>query len=105
MGILGFLFGLGCLVLIAWAIASSTDATAIALVIGAVFGRKRQQQNRPQQPPSLTPPETQERNSLQSIITAPLTPALHKLSCSIRLMPLIAAPASESLNIQHRFFL
>ncbi len=58
-----------------WAIASSTDATAIALVAGAVFGRKRRQQNRPQQPPSLTPPEIQERNS-PSTIAAPLTPTV-----------------------------
>ncbi len=47
MGIFGFLFGLGCLVVIAW---------AIALVTNAVLGRKRRQQNRPQQPPSLAPP-------------------------------------------------
>ena len=61
MEILVFLLGLGCLVLIAW---------AIALVTDAVSGRKRQQQNRPQQPPSLTPPEIQERNSSQPTIIA-----------------------------------
>ena len=54
MEILGFLFGLGCLVLVAW---------AIAILGGLVFGRKRRQQNRHQQPPSLTHPEIQERNS------------------------------------------
>jgi hypothetical protein len=65
MKILGFLLGLGCLILVAW---------AIALVAGAVFGCKRRQQNRPQEPPSLTPPEIQERNSSQSTITAPSAP-------------------------------
>ncbi len=74
MEILVFLLGLGCLVLIAWAIASSTDATAIALVTDAVSGRKLQQQNRHQEPSSLTPPEIQECNSSQPNITAPPTP-------------------------------
>ncbi len=66
MEILGFLFGLGCLVLIAW---------TISLLGGLVFGRKRPQQNRPQQSPSPTPPEIQERN-LPSTIAAPLTPTV-----------------------------
>ena len=61
MEILGFLFGLGCLILVAW---------AISILGGLVFGRKHRQQNRPQEPPSLTPPEIQERNSSQSTITA-----------------------------------
>jgi restriction system protein len=47
MEILGFLLGLGCLVLIVW---------AIALFGSLVFGRKRRRQNRPhEQPPS--PPQ------------------------------------------------
>lgn len=50
--IFGFLFGLGCLILVAW---------AIALVASTVSGRKRRQQNRLPQQPSLTPPEIQER--------------------------------------------
>ena len=61
MEILGFLLGLGCLILVAW---------AISILGGLVFGRKHRQQNRPQEPPSLTPPEIQERNSSQSTITA-----------------------------------
>ena len=65
MEILGFLFGLGCLVLIAW---------AISILGGLVFGRKRRQQNRHQQPPSSTPSKIQKRNSSQPTITAP--PAL-----------------------------
>ncbi len=66
MEILGFLLGLGCLILVAW---------VIALVAGAVFGRKRCQQNRHQEPPSLTPPEIQERNLSQPTITAPPPPS------------------------------
>jgi restriction system protein len=65
MEILGFLLGLGCLILVAW---------TITILGGLVFGRKRRQQNRPQKPPSLTPPKIQERNSAQSTIAAP--PAL-----------------------------
>ncbi|KJH69772.1 hypothetical protein [Aliterella atlantica] len=68
MGIFGFLFGLGCLVVIAW---------AIALLGHAVFGRKHWQQNRPQQPPSLAPPEIQERfGSPQPPIAVPPTPTV-----------------------------
>ncbi len=66
MEILGFLFGLGCLILVAW---------AMALVTDAVSGRKRRQQNRPQEPPLLTPPEIQERNSSQPTIAAPPPPS------------------------------
>ena len=65
MEILGFLLGLGCLILVAW---------AISILGGLVFGRKHRQQNRPQEPPSLTPPKIQKRNSSQPTITAP--PAL-----------------------------
>ncbi len=46
----------------------------IAILGGLAFGRKRRQQNRPQEPPSLTPSEIQERNSAQSTITAPSVP-------------------------------
>jgi len=67
MEILVFLLGLGCLILVAW---------AIALVTNAVFGRKRRQQNRHQEPPSLTPPEIQERNSSQPTITASHAPSV-----------------------------
>lgn len=68
MEILGFLFGFGCLVLIVW---------AIALLGGLVFGRKRRQQNRSQEPPSLAPPEIQERfGSPQSTIAASPTLAI-----------------------------
>jgi restriction system protein len=66
MKIVGFLLELGCLILVAW---------AIALVTDAVSGRKRRQQNRHQKPLSLTPPEIQERNSLQPTITAPPPPS------------------------------
>ncbi len=66
MGIFGFLLGLGCLILVAW---------AIALFGSLVFGRKRRQQNRPQELPSLKPPEIQERNLSQPTITAPLPPS------------------------------
>ena len=67
MEILGFLFGLGCLIVVAW---------AIALVAGAVFGRKHRQhrqQNRPPGQPSPNPTELRERNSPQSTITVPPT--------------------------------
>lgn len=64
MEILGFLFGLGCLVLIAW---------AIALLGDLVFGRKPRQQNR--QPPPHTHPEHQSRNSSQpTTVTPPVPP-------------------------------
>ena len=66
MEILGFLLGLGCLVLIAW---------AITFVTGAVFGRKRRQQNRNQEPPSLKPLEIQKRNSSQPTITVSHAPS------------------------------
>ncbi|PSB30611.1 restriction endonuclease [Chlorogloea sp. CCALA 695] len=66
MEILGFLLGLGCLILVAW---------AISILGGLVFGRKRRHQNRPQEPPSLTHPEIQERNSSQPTITAPPPPS------------------------------
>lgn len=65
MGIFGFLFELGCLVVIAW---------AIALLGDLLFGRKHRQQNRPQEPLSLAPPEIQERNSSQPTITTQPTP-------------------------------
>ncbi len=76
MGIFGFLFGLGCLVLIAW---------VIAILGHVVFGRKRRQRNRPQQPPSLTSPEIQERNSSQPTIAAPPTPTVpHRRVVALR---------------------
>lgn len=54
MEILGFLFGLGCLVLIAWAMAAPA-VLGIAILSGLVFGFKRQRQNRPPGQPSLAP--------------------------------------------------
>ncbi len=81
MEILGFLLGLGCLVVIVW---------AIALFGSLVFGRKRRQQNRHQKPPSLTPPEIQERNSSQSTITAPPPSALLRRVVTFRQPPVSA---------------
>lgn len=55
MEILGFLLGLGCLVVIVW---------AIALFGSLVFGRKSRRQNRPhEQPPSPPPKFTQQISS------------------------------------------
>lgn len=68
MGILGFLFGLGCLVVVVW---------AIAFVGQAIFGRKHRQRRRPQQPLSLAPPEIQERfGSPHPPIAAPPAPTV-----------------------------
>lgn len=75
MEIVSFLFGLGCLVLIAW---------VIALVIGAVSGRKRRQQNRHQEPPSLKPPEIQERNSPSIIAVPPTLTVLRRKVVALR---------------------
>ncbi len=75
MEILGFLFGLGCLILVAWAIAFFTNA---------VSGRKRRQQNRPQQPPSLMPPEIQERNSPSTIAVPPTPTVPHRKVVALR---------------------
>lgn len=66
MEMLGFLFGLSCLVAIAW---------AIALLGHAVSGRKPQQQNRQQSPPkpaerwSQSEPPQASRNSSQPALT------------------------------------
>ncbi len=66
MGIFGFLFGLGCLVLIAW---------AIALLGDLLFGRKHRQQNRPQEQPLPKPTQFRERfGSSQPPIATPPTP-------------------------------
>ncbi len=75
MEILGFLLGLGCLILVAW---------AIALFTNAVSGRKRRQQNRPQQPPSLTPPEIQERNSPSTVAVPPTLTVPHRKVVALR---------------------
>jgi restriction system protein len=64
MGIFGFLFGLGCLVLIAW---------AIALLGGLIFSRQRRQPHQRQEQPSPQPTQFRERNSPQSTIAAPPT--------------------------------
>ena len=67
MGIFGFLFGLGCLVLIAWAI------TTLSSLVFDLFGHKRRQQNRPLGQPSPKPTQFRERNSPQPTIAAPPT--------------------------------
>ncbi len=63
MEILGFLLGLVCLVVIAW---------AIALLSHAVFGRKPRQPRRPPEQPPNTP-EVRERET--SALAPPLLPA------------------------------
>ncbi|PSB23957.1 hypothetical protein C7B70_25670 [Chlorogloea sp. CCALA 695] len=63
MEIFLFLFGLSCLIAIAW---------AIALLSHAVFGRKRRQQNRPQQHPSSK--STKLRQCQASQPTTPVLP-------------------------------
>ncbi len=67
MEILGFLFGLGCLVLIAW---------AIAIFGGLVFSRKRRNKTDLNSSHRLRPPKIQERNSSQPTITASPAPAV-----------------------------
>ena len=59
MEILGFLLGLGCLVVIVW---------AIALVTGVVFGR---QQNRPPEQPSPKPTEFRKHRTSQAPTIVP----------------------------------
>ncbi len=76
MEILGFLFGLGCLVIIAW---------AIAFVGHVVFGRKLRQQNRPPHPPSPKSTEQRSRNSSPS--TPVLTPVLPRRVDTLRQPP------------------
>lgn len=82
MEILVFLMGLGCLVLIIW---------AIALLAGAVFGRKRQQQNR--QPPSPKPTKHLTRNPSQLTTAVPPVPP-H------RVVVLRQPPASSRIRLK-----
>ncbi len=62
---------------------------------GTFFGRKRCQQNRHQEPPSLKPPKIQERNSSQPTITAPPPPSAPPL----RVVALRQPPASTRVRL------
>ena len=87
MEIFGFLFGLGCLVLIAW---------AIALVAGAVFGRKCRQLYQRYEQPSLQPTELEERPTPQPTITEPdATLAVPRR----KVVPLSQPPASTRVYL------
>lgn len=88
MGILGFLFGIGCLVVIVW---------AIALLGALVFGRKRQQQNR--HPPSPKPAEQQSRQRSQP--TTVSTPVLPRRVVARRQPPVSTKVRLPSSRHQH----
>ncbi len=69
MAIFGFLFGLGCLIVIAW---------AITLLSHAVFGRQRGQSDQRHEQPSAQPTQFRERSSSQPTIAAPPTPTVSR---------------------------
>ncbi len=87
MGIFGFLFGLGCLVVIAW---------AIAILGGLVFGRKHRQPDQRHEQPSPMPTELEERKSPQPTITAPSTPAVPRR----RVVALSLPPTSTRVRLR-----
>ncbi len=72
MEILVFLLGLGCLVLIAW---------AMALVTGAVFGRQRRQPDQRHGQPSLQPTHLEE-DRISQPTTFSLTSPAPESSCN-----------------------
>ena len=69
MEILGFLLGLGCLVLIIWAMAAPA-VLGIALFSKLVADQKYQRQNRPQGRSPSAPPKSKQQIASESPLVA-----------------------------------